>query len=107
MEKQKSSRIELILLIIIFVTQAFFLGYFGNLKMGYHEDEMATFTLANYPDGFISRTEELMNTWTAGSTWMDILTVSAEECFDYEMVYSNQESDVHPPIYYYVIHTVS
>lgn len=107
MIKQKCSRWSILILVVLLCLQACFLAYFGGLKEGFHEDEMATYTLSNYPEGFFNRTESLVNNWVDGDVLFDVLTVSDEEKFDYKMVYANQESDVHPPLYYFIIHTVS
>lgn len=46
------------------------------------------------------------------SNWMDgeelyrQITVSPDERFDYLQVYINQAMDVHPPLYYFIVHTV-
>jgi hypothetical protein len=107
MAKQKISRWSVVILIAILCLQVVFMGYFGNLKQGFHEDEMATYTLSNYGQGFYHRTSELENTWVDSDILQDVLSVSGEEKFDYKMVYENQESDVHPPMYYFIIHTLS
>ena len=94
--KKQISRSVLILACVLCL-QAIFLVYSGSRKAGFHEDEIATYTLSNYADGFISRTEGLFNNWVDGDVLFDTLTVSSEEAFRYDMVYANQERDVHPP----------
>lgn len=107
MNKKGILRPSILLMAAILLFHTLLLVYFGSKKLGFHEDEMATFSLSNHPDGFFFRTESLMHQWVNGSEFLDVLTVSEEERFDYQMVYQNQESDVHPPLYYYVIHTLS
>ena len=107
MTKQKYSRWSILILVGLLCLQACFLVYFGGLKKGFNEDEMATYTLSNYPEGFFNRTESLLNNWVDGDVLYDVLIVSNEEKFDYKMVYANQESDVHPPLYYFIVHTIS
>lgn len=107
MQTQRCSRWSIIALVGILCLQTIIGVYFGNRKAGFHEDEMATFTLSNHADGFLSKTKSLMNNWVDGSVLYDILSVSEEKAFDYQMVYRNQQRDVHPPLYYYLIHTIS
>ena len=107
MTRKVRFRPSVLLLAGILILQLVLLVWFGCQKQGFHEDEIATFTLSNHTDGFFFRTESLMNRWVDGSAFEDVLTVSEEERFDYQMVYRNQESDVHPALYYDMIHTLS
>ena len=107
MTDKKFSRWVIPILIVILLLQTFFMVYFGMKKEGFHDDEMATYTLSNYKDGFIIRSKNLITQWVDGDVLFDVLTVSEEESFSYKAVYENQERDVHPPLYYYIIHTIS
>ncbi len=44
--------------------------------------------------------------WHDPSFYASYLTVSADERFSYDVVYENQEQDVHPPLFYCILHTV-
>ena len=46
------------------------------------------------------------NSWMDGEELYRQITVSPEERFDYLQVYINQAMDVHPPLYYFIVHTV-
>lgn len=46
------------------------------------------------------------NHWNDGSLFRDYLTVQEGERFEYGSVYYNQKYDVHPPLYYYILHTI-
>ena len=105
--KYNKRKIMFICFMVLLIAQVVRIIHFGNVKMGFHEDEMFTYTLANYPDGFVKDTEGIFENWTSGEVYYSTLSVSDEERFNYGMVYENQEKDVHPPLYYYVIHTVS
>ena len=74
------------------------------LKGGMHEDELFTFGLAN------------SNTWPMTSI-NDYSVYNGEEFFNknfsvidnefnYKNTYEKQAADVHPPMYYYIIHTL-
>lgn len=75
----------------------------GSLKSGYHVDEMYTMGLSNsqlFPDikdGVTYSGEQL---------WQEYAMVDEDNRFDYEKVIENQINDVHPPLYYILIHTV-
>ncbi len=46
------------------------------------------------------------NTWMSGSTLFDMCTASDSDRFNYLQVYLNQIVDVHPCVYYFLVHTV-
>jgi hypothetical protein len=46
------------------------------------------------------------NNWMDGEELYRQITVSPDERFDYLQVYINQAMDVHPPLYYFIVHTV-
>ena len=82
----------------------------GNLKLGFNVDEIYTFGLSNHQyseshslhlsliDGISYDGEEI---------WKAYTEVSEDGRFDYSNVFENQTHDVHPPLYYVLIHTVS
>lgn len=45
-------------------------------------------------------------TWVSGRDYRDYLAVSESNTFNYASVYYNQRGDVHPPLYYILLHTV-
>ncbi len=45
-------------------------------------------------------------TWVPGQAYRDYLGVSESNTFNYASVYYNQRGDVHPPLYYMVLHTI-
>ena len=44
--------------------------------------------------------------WVPGQAYMDYVTASANSTFNYASVYYNQRGDVHPPLYYMLLHTI-
>lgn len=46
------------------------------------------------------------STWVSGQEYRDYIAVSASNTFNYASVYYNQRGDVHPPLYYIILHTV-
>lgn len=45
-------------------------------------------------------------TWVSGEELFKQITATKEERFQYLQVYINQVVDVHPPLYYFIVHTV-
>lgn len=46
------------------------------------------------------------SSWVSGQEYVDYITVSTSNTFNYASVYYNQRGDVHPPLYYMVLHTI-
>ena len=92
--------------IVILLFQTILMVAKGYEKDFFHVDEALTFMLANSEYG-LEVPEKYKNEWRPGSDYYDLLTVSADNTFNYKQVYINQTNDVHPPLYYFVIHTVS
>lgn len=108
MKTRKNQRfIILLTLVAVLAVQAVMMGYFGHKKAGYHVDEIYTYELANYPGTFFSTTEGFLDTWMDGAFFQKAMSVDGVGDLDYSIPYHNQEQDVHPPVYYFVIHTVS
>lgn len=108
MKTQNQKRYYIVLaLVLVLAVQAVMMGYFGHKKAGYHLDEVYTYELSNYPETFFSWTKGVMDTWVDGSFFQEGMSVDGLGDLDYSIPYHNQEDDVHPPLYYFVIHTVS
>lgn len=81
--------------------------YWGAQKEGYYIDELWSYGLSNsYYMPFLQEQEYYMNCWHEPEFYKAYLTVSDEEVFSYASVYDNQVHDVHPPLYYMLLHTV-
>lgn len=73
-------------------------------KENYHVDELLSFTLSNNDTGWIHfedgrkyNSEDLFESQFAAQT---------DRLFDYTTVWNNQAGDVHPPLYYAILHTI-
>ena len=77
-------------------------------KRNLHTDEVLTYLLANNTyDEEITLAPEMGKTYDpAASPWMNVMTVQQNQRFDYENVWKKQAADVHPPLYYTLVHTV-
>ena len=77
----------------------------GYEKEFFHVDDAFTFMLSNSKYG-IEVPDEYKNKWRSGSDYYNLLTTSTDSTFNYKQVYINQTNDVHPPLYYFIIHTI-
>lgn len=95
----KNSKLFLILILLI---QLILLLYFGNLKKGMHFDECFSYFNTNnsvgrmaYDRSFVSSEDILKDFY-----------VKDGEQFNYKYVVELQSYDVHPPVFYLLLHTV-
>lgn len=96
------------LLLIIILLQLIVITYFGIHKNWLFGDEQWTFNLANrYYEPFLGDASKYYNRWLSPDFWNSALTVQQEYAFNYKSVFYNQAQDVHPPLYYVIIHTIS
>lgn len=75
-------------------------------KKSYHVDEMYSYGLANHQNGINIQLEDGKKYIPSTEPYLEYLTVSRENRFDYENVWINQINDVHPPLYYLLLHTI-
>ena len=50
---------------------------------------------------------EFVPTWRSSDEANDYLTIQPKDALNYGMVYYNQSCDIHPPLFYFLVHTVS
>ncbi len=101
MEK-KSKKIFFIGMVLLLCLQIIVLFYYGSRKAGYHEDELYSYYSSNKTAGLFVNDRE----WTTGENFHNELVVLPGEQFRYGVVKQMQSWDVHPPFYYYLLHTV-
>ncbi len=81
--------------------------YYGHRKLNLFGDEIWTYNLANnYFEPFIGDASKYYNIWMTGEQWNQKITVYPTYEFSFASVFFNQAHDVHPPLYYMVIHTI-
>lgn len=76
--------------------------YFGSCKKGFHEDEYYSYYSTNFTDGWGVGD----GVWVYADRYYQELVVLSGEEFQYDVVKTVQGWDVHPPMYYWVLHTV-
>lgn len=96
-----------VFLVILFL-QIAWAFYWCLQKEGYYVDEEFTYSLSNsYYEPFLNFTSDYFNTWHDKSYFHNALTVQPGQRMDFASVAYNQGEDVHPPLYYYIIHFLS
>ncbi len=75
-------------------------------KVNLYVDEVCSYGLANHNAGPYMSIEDGRTYYPAGTPWTEYMAVDEEHCFDYGSVWANQTQDVHPPLYYVLLHTV-
>ena len=104
----QSNKASVIILILILIVQLTSLVMFGFEKEGFHIDEIYTYILSNsYDASRISSDTKAMTSWNDGEYFDKFVTVDEGEGFSYDKVKYNNGLDAHPPLYYYIIHTIS
>lgn len=107
-DKSKHSKKKIrILFIVLFVLIMAYAVFMCNKKEGYYIDEPWTYGLANsYYQPFLQDYEGYMENWHDGNFFLKYLETDSNSVFSYDSVFYNQKNDVHPPMYYCLLHTV-
>ena len=93
---------KLIGILIVFALSLAVNLYYCFQKAGFHEDEYYTYFSSNRSIGLYQPDRE----WQDDLTILTEFTVKPGERFNYGLVKLVQSWDVHPPLYYYIFHTV-
>ena len=75
-------------------------------KQNLHIDEVFSYGLANNMTGINPSFENGVVYEPAGIIFDDYMTVAKDSRFDYLNVWKNQADDVHPPLFYVILHTI-
>ena len=111
-KKPNNSRIVYILIAIILIQLIRIVFVFAFEKDGKHPDESWSFGLANsYYKAHIFMTDDATeetyrNEWISGKVLKDYITVAKDQRFAYDSVVSNLKSDAHPPLFFFILHTI-
>lgn len=87
---------------VVLCLQLVVLFYYGNRKAGFHEDELYTYYSTNKTAGLFVNDRQ----WMERDELRNDFVVLPGEQFRYHIVKQMQSWDVHPPMYYYIFHTV-
>lgn len=95
----------MLVLAAICLLQLGFQAYFGRQKSYLMCDELFTYTSSNNAE--VHAFDMPLNEWQDEGWYLSQATIQEGHGFDYAIPYRNQEVDVHPPLYYMMIHTLS
>lgn len=102
---QKKTAICLLIVILILLTGNSL--YWAAQKEGYHCDETYSYGLSNNVFNYPVYDAEGNVRWNTPEDIKGYMVVSDGGAFDYTNVYNNQISDVHPPFFYIIVHSIS
>ncbi|MGN0377715.1 MAG: hypothetical protein ACI4ED_08770 [Suilimivivens sp.] len=88
--------------LLLLLLQIATLCYFGGRKSGFHEDEFYSYYSTNKTAGLFVNDRQ----WMDRDSFRNDFVVLPGEQFRYGVVKQMQSWDVHPPLYYYILHTV-
>lgn len=103
---------NIILAFIIIVSLARATWIFANERTSWHSDELWSYGLSNsyYEPQIFANDDETqprhIDEWVDGETFKDYITVKEDERFSYGSVIYNLKHDMHPPLYFMVLHTI-
>ena len=115
--KDLSKRLTFVLLIAIIILSETIIFHNATLKSGFHIDELLSFGHSNSSNGgflfpvnfsgyVTDENDEVYNNWIEPDVFWDYLTVQEDEIYKYSEISKNLSDSVHPPLYYFFLHTV-
>lgn len=108
----KTIRNYKILFIIVVLLQLLFCMYMGHQKRSFFCDEIYSYGLANSEHyTFLDNESSKMygadtNGWVDSNYFKDYVEVNSTDSFSFSAAIQNQIRDVHPPLYYMLLHIV-
>lgn len=100
---QKKKRRYFVCFMVIWAVQMAAAFYFCTQKSGFHEDEYYTYYSTARTAGFYVEDGK----WMDKETYRNEFVVLPGQQFQYGLVRQVQSWDVHPPVYYWIFHTVA
>ena len=88
---------------VILCLQIVTMIYFGFQKQNFHVDEYFSYYSSSDNDFYIGLQDRA---WNKSNITIEKCKVHMEERFNYKNVYEMEAKDVHPPLYYYFLHTI-
>lgn len=102
--------------VVIMLSTALLAWQIAFHKENFHVDELFSYAHANSTQGaFLSPRidsffhyleADLLQRWIPGEVFHDYLTVQPDEAFRYGHIGENLTKGVHPPLYYWLLHTI-
>lgn len=104
MNKCQCKKSVVFTLIIICVIQLVISVFWGSKKDFLFFDEVFSYPAAN--NVYEADADFAENVWMDGSWFENYMSADSMHRFDYSIPYENQTNDVHPPLFYFFLHTV-
>lgn len=102
-EDGKVNKKYFVCFVVLWVLQMAAAFWFCTRKQGFHEDELYTYYSTARTNGFYVEDGK----WMERDAYRNEFVVLPEERFQYGLIKQVQSWDVHPPMYYWVFHTVA
>lgn len=94
-------------IVLVVFLQCALIWHFGVAKPNLFIDEWWSFNLANGKVPFLTQIpSEMIGTRLPADFWNDVVTVKWSDLFNFGTVWANQAADVHPPLYYALLHVL-
>lgn len=110
MKKKLSKKYIKILFLILILIQLLFCIWMGHMKRGFFCDEIFSYGLANSQNYTFLDSDSSKNNsdrgWVKKNYFEDYVEVNDGEQFNFSAAIKNQINDVHPPLYYILLHLV-
>lgn len=100
---QKIIRKETFFSLILYGMFILFLILVVENKKDLNVDEVLSYGLSNHVGSLVI--EEGRTYYPSNEFWLDYMTVDERVGFHYGNVWKNQAADVHPPLYYMILHS--
>lgn len=103
----KNKYLYSVIFLLTIILQLYIMWLCNNNKGDLYIDEYYTFNFvsSNFSPILLGEFKDY-NYWLSSDYWWKLLTIQEGEQFNYSAVYYNTAKDVHPPLYYFLIHTV-
>lgn len=99
--------IQNVLYALVVIIQLAALVSLGSQKQGFHIDEIYSYQISNsYHAEKVTGYDGLWDQWVPGNSLLDLITVQEGEQFAYPVVYHNNAVDCHPPLFYFLLHSI-
>lgn len=100
--ERNGGKLWIAVFILLLALQLLTIFYYGSRKEGFHEDEYYSYYSTNRTAGLYEPDRE----WVDRDSIRNEFVVLPGEEFNYGMVAEMQSWDVHPPLFYFLLHTV-
>ena len=100
--EKKKNKLWFYIFLLAWAAQMMAAVYFCCQKQGFHEDEYYSYYSTSRTYGLFVED----NTWAEHDDYYQEFVVLENQGFQYALVKQVQSWDVHPPVYYWILHTI-